>query len=181
MPIITATHNILIVFWGNKAFHVNRLHFSENDIKKWTYVCTNFALAIRVKFTLVWNWNGFIFNRFGPAFLKWTLPILHFEKSLVANTGFNENPCEQNGTQCVDLDETACYEPSHLVLHCLLSVWFWFVGQKGLQILKLSTVINSGENFQQTTFWNLFQETGFDISCNEENLHDLSNSVSWGK
>ena len=32
----------------------------------------------------------------------------------------------------VDPDETACYEPSHLDLHCFHRYLFWSAGQKGL-------------------------------------------------
>ena len=46
----------------------------------------------------------------------WTLPTLDLDMSIVANRDVNQKS-KQNGS--VDPDEMACYEQSHLDLHCL--------------------------------------------------------------
>ena len=57
------------------------------------------------------------FNPFTPEFLKWTLPSLNLDMSIVANGVSVQNKNRMGNI--VDPDEMAHYEPSHLYQHCL--------------------------------------------------------------
>ena len=70
----------------------------------------------------------FSFNPFNPEFLKWTLPSLNLDTSIVANSKINNWI-----TNDVDPDEMAHYEPSHLDLHCLQRYLYWSKGMKELK------------------------------------------------
>ena len=61
----------------------------------------------------------FSLNPFIPQFLKWTLPSLNLDMSTVAKKGFHSKIKKNRVANSVDPDETACYELSHLDLHCL--------------------------------------------------------------
>ena len=63
-----------------------------------------------------------------------------------------------------DSDEMACYEPSHLELHCLhrYMYLFWSARLKGLILCLLK--VNSADNISETFFF-FSHKIRLDVSC----------------
>ena len=70
---------------------------------------------------------NFMSSLFIPAFMKWTLPSLNLDTSIVANRDITQN-INNRTANSVDPDVTVHYEPSHLDLHCLQKYLSWSVG-----------------------------------------------------
>ena len=72
-------------------------------------------------------------NPFITEFLKWTLPSLNLDTSILANRGSVRNQLQNDKmANSEDPDETAHNEPSHQDLHCLQKHLFWAVRLKRL-------------------------------------------------
>ena len=88
-------------------------------------------------FGLVWAFTHL--NPFTPGFLKYTLPSLNFELSILVNKGFSKK-IKRGMVNSVDPDETAHYELSHLDLHCLQKCLFESVWPKRVKEAILENV-----------------------------------------
>ena len=85
--------------------------------------------------------------------MKWTLPSLNLDTSIVANMGFCQKPVLNRLANSIYPDEMACYELSHQDLHCLQRHPYWSAGMKGLIIIKKKFFIKT---LDKTIFFSYF-------------------------
>ena len=101
-----------------------------------------------------------VFNPFTPEFMKWPLPSLNLDTSIVAKRF--QAKISNRMANSVDPDETVLYwlshyEPSHLDLRCLQRYLHWSAGMKWLIFRNFSVACFSHDS--SVIYYDFLQST----------------------